>query len=208
LAALIPDEELLARSQKGDMEAFTILVERYQKMLYTIAFRFLGNPEDAGDAAQEALVRAFKNLPGFRGQCSFKTWLQHIIANICRDALRRMSRRPTLSLDNLREIEGAPWELAAEEEVTSPEEVFLAREGEDHIHQLIQALTPEYRLVVIMRDLQGFSYEEIATSLGCSIGTVKSRLSRARQFLRRHLIREREHLTLKNVYINKGGEGQ
>jgi len=205
---LIPDEELLARSQKGDMEAFTILVERYQKMLYTIAFRFLGNPEDAGDAAQEALVRAFKNLPGFRGQCSFKTWLQHIIANICRDALRRMSRRPTLSLDSLREIEGAPWELAAEEEVTSPEEVFLAREGEDHIHQLIQALTPEYRLVVIMRDLQGFSYEEIATSLGCSIGTVKSRLSRARQFLRRHLIREREHLTLKNVYINKGGEGQ
>ncbi len=205
---MIPDEELLARSQKGDMEAFTILVERYQKMLYTIAFRFLGNPEDAGDAAQEALVRAFKNLPGFRGQCSFKTWLQHIIANICRDALRRMSRRPTLSLDSLREIEGAPWELAAEEEVTSPEEVFLAREGEDHIHQLIQALTPEYRLVVIMRDLQGFSYEEIATSLGCSIGTVKSRLSRARQFLRRHLIREREHLTLKNVYINKGGEGQ
>ncbi|GEA16847.1 MAG: polymerase sigma-70 factor, subfamily [Moorella sp. (in: firmicutes)] len=205
---MVPDEELLARSQKGDMEAFTLLVERYQKMLYTIAYRFLGNAEDAGDAAQEALVRAFKNLPGFRGQCSFKTWLQHIIANVCRDALRRLSRRPTLSLEGLQETEGVPWELATWGGVPSPEEIFLAREGEDYIHKLIQVLTPEYRMVIIMRDLQGFSYGEIATILGCSVGTVKSRLSRARQFLRQHLIKEREHFLGQNVYISKGGEGR
>ncbi|MBC7326323.1 MAG: sigma-70 family RNA polymerase sigma factor, partial [Moorella sp. (in: Bacteria)] len=132
------DEELLARSQKGDMEAFTHLVERYQKMLFTIAYRFLGNPEDASDAAQEALVRAFKNLAGFRGQCSFKTWLQHIIANVCRDALRRLSRQPTLSLDSLQEVDGTPRELTAGEGVASPEEIYLAREGEDYIHSLIQ----------------------------------------------------------------------
>ncbi|CEP66438.1 RNA polymerase sigma factor, region 2 [Moorella glycerini] len=205
---MVPDEELLARSQKGDMEAFTLLVERYQKMLYTIAYRFLGNHEDAGDAAQEALVRAYKNLPGFRGQCSFKTWLQHIIANVCRDALRRLSRRPTLSLEGLQETEGVPWELAAGEAVTSPEEIILAREGEDHLHKLIQALMPEYRMVIIMRDVQGFSYEEIAATLGCSVGTVKSRLSRARQFLRQHLVREREHFAKQSVYISKGGEGR
>lgn len=205
---MVPDDELLARSRAGDMEAFNLLVERYQRMLYTIAYRFLGNPEDASDAAQEALVRAYKNLPGFRGQCSFKTWLQHIIANICRDTLRRLARRPTLSLEGLQETEGGSREIATGEEVTSPEEIFLAREGQDYLHRLIQALAPEYRLVIIMRDLQGFTYDEIATSLGCSVGTVKSRLSRARQFLRQQLIREREHFASQSVYINKGGEGR
>ncbi|OIQ12423.1 RNA polymerase sigma factor [Neomoorella thermoacetica] len=201
------DEELLARSRDGDAEAFTLLVERYQRMLFTIAYRFLGNTEDAGDAAQEALVRAFKNLAAFRGQCSFKTWLQHIIANVCRDELRRLKRRPTLSLDNLLETGGGFRELSAGE-VTSPEEVFLTREGEDRLHRLIQALTPEYRVVVIMRDLQGFSYEEIASHLGCPVGTVKSRLSRARHFLRQHLVQEREHVAGLGVYMAKGGEGR
>ncbi|WP_258359612.1 RNA polymerase sigma factor [Moorella sulfitireducens] len=204
---MIPDDELVARSQKGDMEAFTLLVERYQKMLYTVAYRFLGNPEDAGDAAQEALVRAYKNLPGFRGQCSFKTWLQHIIANVCRDALRRISRRPTVSLDGMQEKEGELRKTGIRGDAPSPEEIFLAREGEEYIHNLIQALTPEYRMVVIMRDIQGLSYDEIAAVLGCSLGTVKSRLSRARQFLRKHLITGREHYATQSVYISKGGEG-
>lgn len=201
------DEELLARSRNGDPEAFTHLVERYQGMLYTIAHRFLGNPEDAGDAAQEALVRAFKGLKDFRSQCSFKTWLQHIIANVCRDELRRLKRRPTLSLDALLEIDGPPREIPAGD-VVSPEEIAVAREGEDHLHRLIQALAPEQRMVIIMRDIQGFSYEEIASCLDCSVGTVKSRLSRARMFLRRQLIGERELLKDTGVYIDKGGEGR
>ncbi|MGI9861960.1 sigma-70 family RNA polymerase sigma factor [Moorella naiadis] len=196
-------EELLARSRNGDPEAFTLLVERYQGMLYTIAYRFLGNPEDAGDAAQEALVRAFKSLKDFRGQCSFKTWLQHIITNVCRDELRRLKRRPTLSLDALLELDGQSREISAGDAV-SPEEIAVAREGEARLHSLIQALTPEQRMVVIMRDIQGFSYEEIASCLDCSIGTVKSRLSRARMILRRQLIVEREPLRDTSVYIDKG----
>lgn len=201
------DEELLSRSRDGDAEAFTLLVERYQRMLFTIAYRYLGNTEDAGDAAQEALVRAFKNLAAFRGQCSFKTWLQHIIANVCRDELRRLKRRPTLSLDNLLET-GSEFRERPADEVASPEEIFLTREGEDRLHSLIQALTPEYRVVVIMRDLQGFSYEEIATQLGCPVGTVKSRLNRARQFLRQHLVQEREPIAGPGVYMAKGGGGR
>ncbi|NLW06690.1 MAG: sigma-70 family RNA polymerase sigma factor [Clostridia bacterium] len=189
------------------MEAFSLLVERYQKMLYTVAYRFLGNPEDASDAAQEALVRAFKNLHSFRGQCSFKTWLQHIIANICRDVLRRQSRRPIISLDSMRENENCPWELP-DANASSPEEVVLNIEERDYLQQLIQALSPEYRMVVIMRDLQGFTYEEIAGRLNCSAGTVKSRLSRARQALRKQLAHKRELFQPDSVYIGKGGEGR
>jgi len=188
------------------MEAFSLLVERYQKMLYTVAYRFLGNTEDASDAAQEALVRVFKNLQGFRGQCSFKTWLQHIIANVCRDALRRQRRRPAVSLDGLQDNEKSSWELP-DGNTNSPEEVVLNREGRDYLHKIIQSLSPEYRMVVIMRDVQGFSYDEIAKSLNCSVGTIKSRLSRARQVLRR-LIAQRELFMPDNVYICEGGEGR
>jgi RNA polymerase sigma-70 factor (ECF subfamily) len=198
---------LLAQSKNGDAEAFTLLVERYQKMLYTVAYRFLGNHEDASDATQEALVRAFKNLHSFRAQCSFKTWLQHIIANVCRDALRRQSRRPIISLDSMQENENSPWELP-DAKANSPEEVALNREERDYLQKLIQALSPEYRLVVVMRDLQGFSYEEIASGLNCSVGTVKSRLSRARQALRKQIIQERELFQPGSVYIGKGGEGR
>lgn len=204
---MVSDEELLARSKQDDPEAFTLLVERYQKMLYTIAYRFLGNSEDASDASQEALVRAYKNLKSFRGQCSFKTWLQHIIANVCRDALRRQSRRPSISLDGLQDNEESTW-ILPDRSTGSPEDVYLAREEGDRIHNLIQALTPEYRMVILMKDIQGFTYEEIAERLGCSIGTIKSRLSRARQHLRRHLLQDMEHFQVGNVYMCKGGEGR
>lgn len=206
-AALTSDEELLTLSRNGDIEAFSLLVERYQKMLYTVAYRFLGNPEDASDAAQEALVRAFKNLQGFRGQCSFKTWLQHIIANVCRDALRRQRRRPVISLDSLQDNENSSWELP-DGNTNSPEEIVINREEGDYLHKLIQSLSPEYRMVVIMRDVQGFSYDEIAKRLNCSVGTIKSRLSRARQNLRRHIEQERELFMPDSVYICKGGEGR
>lgn len=205
---MVPDEELLSRSQRGDMEAFVLLIERYQKMLYTIAFRLLGNSEDAADAAQEALVRAYKNLPDFRGDCSFRTWLKYIITNICRDVLRRRKRRPTISLEGFQEAEGVFLEVADRKNLSSPEEIFLAREGEDMIHKLLQLMNPEYRMTLIMRDIQGFTYDEIAAILGCSVGTVKSRLSRARQFLRQYLLKEREHLSNAGVYIKKGGEGR
>jgi len=207
VGTLASDKELLARSKKGDPEAFSLLVERYQRMMYTIAYRFLGNTEDASDAAQEALVRAFKNLQNFRGQCSFKTWLQHIIVNICRDVLRRTKRRTIVSLDGLQDNEFSSWELP-DSDVNSPEEIVLVRERGEYLQKLIQALSPEYRMIIVMRDLQGFSYEEISTRLDCPVGTVKSRLSRARQFLRRHLEQAREPFATPGVYISKGGECQ
>lgn len=204
---MISDEELLVQSKNDDVEAFTLLVERYQRMLYTIAYRFLGNAEDASDAAQEALVRAYKNLHSFRGNCSFKTWLQHIIANVCRDALRRKSRRPIISLDSLQENDGRVWELP-DRNANSPEEIVLSREEGDYLQNLIQSLSPEYRMVIIMRELQGFSYEEIATRLNCSVGTIKSRLSRARQALRKQIEQDGELFKSDNVYMCKGGEGR
>ncbi len=204
-AALISDEELLVQSKSDDVQAFTLLVERYQRMLYTIAYRFLGNTEDASDAAQEALVRAFKNLHSFRGHCSFKTWLQHIIANVCRDVLRRRSRRPIISLDSLQEGDGRVWELP-DSNIDTPEEIVLSEEKKDYIQQLIQSLKPECRMVVIMRDLQGFTYEEIASRLNCPVGTIKSRLSRSRKALRERIEKEGELFKSDNVYMSRGGK--
>ncbi|MHB1125718.1 MAG: RNA polymerase sigma factor [Bacillota bacterium] len=178
------DDDLIARSRKGEEEAFEALVSRYQRQVYTVAYRFMGNHDDASDLAQEAFIRAFYSMKSFRGDSSFKTWIHQIVANVCRDELRKRQRQQTVSLDEPYLTEDGPMARQASGWDLSPEQLYEEKEGSEHLQKLIDELPPEYRMVLVMREIQDMSYEEIASQLDCSLGTVKSRLSRARKILR------------------------
>lgn len=178
---------LIERCRAGDQQAFDELVTRYERRVYSLAFRMTGNVEDANDLAQEAFVRVFTALPGFKGESSFSTWLYRIVTNVCLDELRRRGRQAVVSIDQpvLRE-DGALVRQTAD-----PNGGPLDRLERTEVRQAVQLgismLQPDHRAVLILRDLQGLSYEEIAVALGCSLGTVKSRLNRSRLALRDRL---------------------
>ena len=179
----LDEKELIERSQKGDIDAFEELVARYERKVYTIAYRYMGNPEDASDLAQETFLKVFKSIDKFRGESSFSTWIYRITANICKDELRKIKRKPQTSLDQ--EIwldEGSVIRQVVDEKPT-PDEVFEQKELWNYLQDLIANLSPEYRMVIVLRDINGYSYEEIAQITETSLGTVKSRLNRARKAL-------------------------
>ncbi|MBC7341921.1 MAG: sigma-70 family RNA polymerase sigma factor [Clostridia bacterium] len=191
---MIPDDALIAKARKGNVEAFEKLIQQYIPQVYNLAYRFMGNHEDAEDMAQEALIKAFRKFAQFRGECSFITWLYHIVSNTCRDELRRRTKVRLLPLEQPGK-EG--YALEAETEVASaqnpsPEAIYEKKELGQEIEDLICHLNPDYRLVLVMREFENLSYEEIAARLGCSMGTVKSRLSRARQILKDRILNLRE----------------
>ncbi|MFZ5648074.1 MAG: RNA polymerase sigma factor [Bacillota bacterium] len=186
-----PDDDLLVkRCRGGDMDAFDELVRRYQTKVYTVAFRFMGNHADAGDLAQEAFIRAYQALSTFRGDSSFATWLYRIASNACRDELRKQQRQKKVSLDEMIMQPGGNLSLAAPDH--SPEEHLESIEMRDMVQRHLNELSGDHRLILVMRDIQGLSYEEIATSLECNVGTVKSRLSRARQALKNRMTGQME----------------
>jgi RNA polymerase sigma-70 factor (ECF subfamily) len=166
------DRELIARSRTGDLDAFEALVRIHQRHIYQLAYRLTGNHEDAGDAAQEAFVRAFQALPRFRQEAAFSTWLYRIATNAALDLVRR---RPAVPPVELPVNHPAPHDPDAEAH---------RREISRRVHAAVAQLPAEYRVVVVLRDLQGLAYDEIATILAIPIGTVRSRLSRGRESLR------------------------
>lgn len=188
------DEILIRKSKNGDLEAFELLVRRYQNKVYTVAYRFLGNHADASDLAQEVFLRLYQALPRFRGESSLMTWLYRVTANACRDEIRRQQRHHVVSLDGeagsnyIYAISQAPGRSP------SPEEVVEQKEFNEVVQQCLSDLSGEHRLVLVMREVQGMSYEEISDVLNCSLGTVKSRLSRARQAFKEIFSIQREHL--------------
>lgn len=190
---LISEEELLNRCRAGDTAAFEQLISRYEKKVYTIAYRFIGNHDDASDLAQEALIKTFTALKTFRGESSFNTWLYHIVANVCRDELRRRKRYTVTSLDEPVVTEDGAVERQTVDYSQSPEKLYEEKETMAYIQKLIAELPLDYRLVLVMREFQSFSYEEIAGKLDCSLGTIKSRLNRARRILRDRILADREH---------------
>lgn len=181
------EEILVQRAKNGDPSAFEELVLRCERKLYTSAYRFMGNHFDAGDVVQEALIKAYQALSNFRGESSFSTWLLHIVANVSRDELRRRRRAPLVCLDASYPSGNDELPRPAVDRPAGPDAVYEAKESEEIIQKLINSLPVEYRLTLVMRDIQGFSYEEIAQQLECSVGTVKSRLNRARAILRKKL---------------------
>jgi len=184
---MLLEEELITRSQNGDMDAFEELVVRYERRVYSVAFRFMGNQEDASDLAQEAFLKAYQAIKNFRQDASFSTWICRIVSNVCRDQLRKAKRTIQTSLDEEVWLEEGTVTKQFKDQGPTTEQVYERKELKEYLQALINNLNPEYRMVVVLRDIQGYSYEEIAEMLDCSLGTVKSRLNRARKVLREQI---------------------
>lgn len=182
----MPEEEalLIKRAQSSDAAALEALLKLYEKRVYNIAYRYMNNEADAYDMAQEALIKLYRGIRSFKGQSAFSSWVYRLTVNTCLDGLRKRRRVP-LSLDHVLE-NGASFEAAAGD---SPELCVLSLENAEDIHRAINSLSDDHRQVVILRDINGLTYDEIAYSLDISVGTVKSRLNRGRQRLRELLIR-------------------
>jgi RNA polymerase sigma-70 factor (ECF subfamily) len=179
-------EDLVERSQRGDGLAFDRLVSIYKDRIYSYVARMIHDPIEAEDIAQETFVKAYRNLPSFRGASTFQTWLYRIANNLTIDAVRRRKRRDnTFSLDApLDTDEGQMSRELEDEGRTDPAGDAQTAELQRQVHQAIQQLSPKLRSVVVLYELQGLSYEEIADILGCPLGTVKSRLFNARMELK------------------------
>lgn len=191
------EEELVRRFQHGDDRAFDRLVETCSPRVYNLAYRLVGNADDAQDLAQEAFVRVYHALPKFKWESAFSTWLYRIVSNACYDELKRRRRRPSTMTDIT--PEGYDGESPAElltDGATAADPV-LQRERQQAVQQAITQLPEPFRLVLVLYDLRGLSYQEIADVLQQNMGTVKSRLNRARGLLREKLGAQRELFGLK-----------
>lgn len=181
---LLTDEQLVERAQEGDRCALGELIGRYEQRTYNLAYRLMGNHADACDAAQEALVRVCVRLHNFRGDSQFSTWLYRVVTNTCLDELRRRGRTRCTSLDEALPLDEGSVPRQAADDADGPVEYAERHEVQAAVQRAIMRLPYDYRVVVILRDLYDLSYQEIATALGTTLGTIKSRLHRARQALR------------------------
>ena len=181
------DESALIQSaQHGDIDAFNRLVLAYQHQVYTLAYRIMGEEAAAADAAQEAFISAYKHLKSFRGG-SFKSWLLRIVTNACYDDLRRRKRRPATSLDDLMNDENGETGFDLPTPGDGPETMVQRREMAELLQRGITTLPEDQRIVLVLSDVQGMTYDEIASATRSNLGTVKSRLNRARTKLREYL---------------------
>jgi len=179
------DEErrLVEVAQRGDVESFNELVRLFEGRVYNICYRMLGDADSAADAAQDAFLAAFRNLRSFRGG-SFRSWMLRIATNTSYDVLRVRKRRPSVSLDIEADDESASSPLQIADTAESPDDFAQRRELAAAIQDGLTALPDEQRIVLILSDIQGLAYEEIAQITNSNLGTVKSRLSRGRARLR------------------------
>src|SRR5512136_3131267 len=194
---------LIAAAKKGDLDSFNALVLYYQQQVYNLAYRIMGEAAPASDATQEAFISAWRHIGGFRGG-SFKAWLLRIVTNACYDELRRVKRRPSSSLESLYVEDPTPDADLPPSQLESPEAFAQRRELNRAIQAGIAQLPPDQRIVLVLSDVQGMSYEEIAQATGANLGTVKSRLSRARGRLRDLLLEHGELLPAVYRLQNEG----
>ncbi len=173
----------------GDVNAFETLVKEYEKNVYNLALRMTGNSEDAADMSQEAFIKAYNSLSSFRGDSKFSVWLYRIVSNVCLDYLRSRTRKPTVSLSTEND-DGEEVELDIADESQSPELLLDRSLTRDAVRRGLAALPPDHREILLLREIQGLSYEEIAAALGLEAGTVKSRIFRARKKLCSFLIKD------------------
>lgn len=184
---------LIESARKGDIDSFNTLVIAYQHQVYNLAYRIMGDEASAADATQEAFISAYKHMPSFRGE-SFKSWMYRIVTNACYDELRRRKRRPAASLEGLSDNNDAEIEYDIPDESLTPEGRVEQRQVAEAIQAGIDTLPADQRATLVLSDVQGMSYEEIASITGTNLGTVKSRLSRARARLRDYLLTQGELL--------------
>jgi RNA polymerase sigma-70 factor, ECF subfamily len=183
------DEELVAKSISGDADSFNELVLRWQRPIYALAYRTIGREEDARDVCQETFLRAFRALPGFRGQAKFSSWLYRIALNLCRDWIRRERRAPVVQPPEDMDL----IEMAAAAEPSESIEDLVARKDLSRLVEKAMTLLPEeQRTAIVLKEYHGLTFQEIAELVGCPLSTVKTRLYQGLIVLRRELAKNRK----------------
>jgi RNA polymerase sigma-70 factor (ECF subfamily) len=183
----ITDEELVALAKGGDLDSFNQLILRWERPIFALAYRVIGREEDARDVCQDTFLRAFRALPGFKGQAKFSSWLYRIALNLCRDWIRRQRRAPVLQLPE----DADPFELASEAGPSESIEDLVARRELTAVVEEAMALLPEeQRTAIILKEYHGMTFQEIADLQQCPLSTVKTRLYQGLSVLRRQLERD------------------
>jgi len=201
------EADIVRKVLGGDANAFETLVLEYEKNVYNIALRMTGNSEDAADMTQEAFIKAYNSLQSFRGDSKFSVWLYRIVSNVCLDFLRSKNRRPTVSL-SVEDDDGEDAQLDVADESQSPELLLDRKLTRDSVRRGLDSLPPDYRQILLLREIQGLSYDEIAQALSLEVGTVKSRIFRARKRLCTFLIDDGNISDFSSSGKMKGGESQ
>lgn len=197
--------EWLEKARQNDINAWEKLVKEYENMVYHIAYRMMQNEQEAKDISQEIFIKVYRNLPKFDEKSAFSTWLYRIAVNTCIDALRKNKTKQTVS-----------WEQHTEQNKNetatyqTPENIYLQREKQNDIMETLQNLSPEHKAIILMRDMQDMTYGEIAECLSVSLGTVKSRIARAREQFKKEFLAKKElftaHTRQKSISDEKGGD--
>lgn len=184
---------LIKKAQSGDVSAFEKIVSEYQNVVYSVVYRYAENSEDAEDMSQEVFIKMFKNINSFQFKSKLSTWIYRVATNTCIDLVKKFKQDNTYSLDEgIESVDGEKNYIEISDVSMAPENVYGRYETRDVINQAIKNLNEEYRTVIILRDIEGLSYDEISEVLSCSVGTVKSRISRGRRKLREILSEDRE----------------
>ena len=186
------DNELVSRCKKGDIDAFEALVIKHQKKMFNIAFRMVNNYEDASEIVQDAFFSAYKAIESFEERSSFSTWLCAIVMNTSRNRLQQIktaAQHEQFSLDDQISTENGSMRFELASDCPSAEEQLEKKEMQERVQGCIEKLETEFKEVLILRDIQGFSYDEISAMLSIAQGTLKSRLFRAREYIRKCLLK-------------------
>ena len=178
------DDDLVARSRGGDVESFNQLILRWERPIYALAYRVIGRDEDARDVVQETFLRAFRALPGFKGQAKFSSWLYRIALNLCRDWIRRQRRTPVVQMPEDAE---AVERIAIRDPVESIEDLMARKELSAVVAEAMALLPEEQRTAIILKEYHGMTFQKIAELQGCPLSTVKTRLYQGLAVLRRNL---------------------
>jgi RNA polymerase sigma-70 factor (ECF subfamily) len=201
------ESRIVQKVLRGDVNAFEKLVLEYEKNVYNIALRMTGNAEDASDMTQEAFIKAYNSLQSFRGDSKFSVWIYRIATNVCLDFLRSKSRRPTVSL-SVEDNDGEEVQLDVADESQSPELLLDRQMTRESVRRGLETLSPEYRQILLLREIQGLSYDEISQALGLEVGTVKSRIFRARKKLCAFLLQDGNIPEFTSSLKTEGGDKQ
>jgi len=186
------EKDLIEKAKSGDIEAFEQLIISCEKKVFNIAYRMIGNYDDANELAQEVFIKAFRSIKNFKGDSLFSTWIYKITANVCLDELRKRKNKNIVSLDQDIELNDGDVKRQISDNAPSPDMEVESKEIKTIVNESIQQLPDDYKSVIILRDIQGFSYDEISKIVNCPEGTVKSRLNRARQALKKILQARKE----------------
>ena len=187
---MVPDASdlsLVHRVQRGERNAYDLLVLKYQHKVVKLVMRYLRDPAEAEDVAQEAFIKAYRALPQFRGDSAFYTWLYRIAINTAKNALAARERQPVSYEFDTQQGEDGPDEISRLKDPETPEGLALTEEIRETVNAAIVALPEDLRTAIVLRELEGLSYEEIAVSMDCPVGTVRSRIFRAREAIDRRL---------------------